>query len=121
MLRKLPGHWLGEEATLWAEQDHRHLRLLSSPHSPQLWGGRGGEGLVGEEIDRSRWSHLDLNQRQEKALTYLLEKGRITNREYQELCPDVSSETIRRDLADLVSKNVLLKIGRKRATYYIFK
>ena len=80
-----------------------------------------GEGLVSEEIDRGRWSHLDLNQRQEKALTHLLEKERITNREYQELCPDVSSETIRRDLADLVSKNVLLKIGRKRATYYIFK
>ena len=81
-----------------------------------------GEGLVSEEeIDLSRWSHLDLNERQEQALAYLLEKERITNREYQELCPDVSSETIRRDLADLVSKNVLLKIGRKRATYYIFK
>ena len=92
---------------------------LYSPHSPQLWGG--SEGLAGEEIDRGRWSHLDLNERQEKALVYLLEKERITNREYQELCPDVSSETIRRDLADLVSKNVLLKIGRKRATYYIFK
>ncbi|MBM4466438.1 MAG: DeoR family transcriptional regulator [Chloroflexi bacterium] len=95
---------------------------LYSPHSPQLWGGRGGEGLVSEEeIDMSRWSHLDLNERQEQALAYLLEKERITNREYQELCPDVSSETIRRDLADLVNKNVLLKIGRKRATYYIFK
>ncbi len=81
-----------------------------------------GEGLIGEEeIDLTRWSHLDLNERQEKALAYLLEKGRITNREYQELCPEVSSETIRRDLADLVNKNVLLKIGRKRATYYIFK
>jgi ATP-dependent DNA helicase RecG len=81
-----------------------------------------GEGLAGEEeIDRGRWAHLDLNERQEKALTYLLEKERITNREYQELCPAVSSETIRRDLADLVNKNVLLKIGRKRATYYIFK
>jgi len=80
-----------------------------------------GEELVGEEIDRGRWSHLDLSERQEKALTYLLEKGRITNREYQELSSEVSSETIRRDLADLVNKNVLLKIGRKRATYYIFK
>ena len=43
------------------------------------------------------------------------------NREFQELCPDVSAETIRRDLADMVSKNILLKIGEKRATYYIFK
>ena len=81
-----------------------------------------GEGLaIEEEINLARWSHLDLNERQQKALAYLLEERRITNREYQELCPDVSSETIRRDLADLVNKNVLLKIGRKRATYYIFK
>jgi ATP-dependent DNA helicase RecG len=37
------------------------------------------------------------------------------------LCPDVSPETLRRDLADLVRKNVLLKIGDKRGTYYILK
>jgi ATP-dependent DNA helicase RecG len=80
-----------------------------------------GEGVSEEKIDRGRWAHLDLNERQEKALAYLLEKERITNREYQELCPEVSPETIRRDLADLVNKNVLLQIGRKRATYYIFK
>jgi ATP-dependent DNA helicase RecG len=80
-----------------------------------------GEGVSEEKIDRGRWAHLDLNERQEKALVYLLEKERITNREYQELCPEVSPETIRRDLADLVNKNVLLQIGRKRATYYIFK
>ncbi len=82
--------------------------------------GHEGTGAR-EEVDTSRWSHLDLRPRQEKALAYLAEHGRITNREYQELCPDVSAETIRRDLADLVRKNVLLKIGEKRATYYIFK
>ncbi len=101
---------------------------LPVPHFQETAGGfrvilyGHGKGLIGEEeIDLTRWSHLDLSERQEKALTSLLEKGRITNREYQELCPEVSSETIRRDLADLVNKNVLLKIGRKRATYYIFK
>ncbi|MFN2219330.1 MAG: DeoR family transcriptional regulator, partial [Anaerolineae bacterium] len=41
--------------------------------------------------------------------------------DYQQLCPDVSAETIRRDLADLVGKGLLLKIGEKRATYYILK
>jgi hypothetical protein len=34
---------------------------------------------------------------------------------------DVSPETVRRDLADLVEKNLLLRIGSKRATYYILK
>ena len=76
---------------------------------------------IDEKVDRRRWAHLHLNPRQEKALEYLAEHGRITNREYQELAPDVSPETIRRDLADLVRRGILLKIGEKRATYYIFK
>lgn len=80
-----------------------------------------GTRLISEGADVLRWKHLGLSERQEGALAYLAEKGRITNREYQQLCPDVSPETIRRDLADLVAKNLLLKIGEKRATYYILK
>lgn len=67
------------------------------------------------------WSHLYLNERQEAALAYVQSNGRITNSEFQSLAPDVSAETIRRDLADLVERNLLLRIGEKRATYYIFK
>lgn len=67
------------------------------------------------------WAHMGLNDRQRTALAYLAQRQRITSREYQELCPDVSAETIRRDLADLVHKGVLLRIGQKRATYYILK
>ena len=62
-----------------------------------------------------------LNERQEQALAYIGEHGRITNSEYQALSPDVSAETLRRDLVDLVEKNLLLRIGEKRATYYILK
>ncbi len=80
-----------------------------------------GRAFIGQGQATRSWRHLGLNPRQEEALTYLVEAGRITNREFQELCPDVSAETIRRDLADMVSKNILLKIGEKRATYYIFK
>jgi len=64
---------------------------------------------------------VGLNERQEKALAYIEKHGRIANRDYQELCPEVSAETIRRDLADMVQKDLLLRIGDKRATYYIFK
>ncbi|MEX1020982.1 MAG: ATP-binding protein [Litorilinea sp.] len=62
-----------------------------------------------------------LNERQEQALAHIAEHGRITNSDYQALIPDVSAETIRRDLADLVERNLLLRIGEKRATYYILK
>jgi ATP-dependent DNA helicase RecG len=63
----------------------------------------------------------ELNPRQEQALNYLLENRRITNRDYQTLCPEVHPETLRRDLADLVQKDILLKVGDNRATYYILK
>jgi len=63
----------------------------------------------------------DMNERQLKALNYVQQYERITNREYRELCPHVSGETIRLDLVDLVSRGILLKIGDKRGTYYILK
>jgi ATP-dependent DNA helicase RecG len=77
-------------------------------------------------VHAKRWSHLELNSRQELALQHMVEQGgpgsaRLTNREFQKLCPDVSAETIRRDLSDMVHKGILLRIGRKRATYYILK
>jgi ATP-dependent DNA helicase RecG len=62
-----------------------------------------------------------MNERQIRALNYIREHGSITNREYQQLCPDVSAETLRIDLADLVNRGVLLRVGAKKGTYYILK
>lgn len=62
-----------------------------------------------------------LNERQIRALQYLQSYGRITNREYHDLCPDVTPETLRLDLADLVDKGLVVKIGDKKGTYYILK
>ncbi len=62
-----------------------------------------------------------MNERQTKALAYVQQHERIRSRDYQELCPDVSPETLRLDLVDLVERGVLLKVGRKRGTYYILK
>lgn len=62
-----------------------------------------------------------MNERQTRALAYVKENGSITNREYQRLCPDVSTETLRLDLRDLVDRDILLKIGSKKGTHYILK
>lgn len=70
---------------------------------------------------RSRFAKLDLNTRQALAIDFVLTNNRITNRDYQELCADVHAETLRRDLVDLVKKQVFIKIGSKRGTYYILK
>jgi len=72
-------------------------------------------------MDLSDLQGVSLNPRQQQAIFYLRQNRRITNREYQELCPDVHSETLRRDLSDLVERGLLIKIGDKRATYYILK
>jgi ATP-dependent DNA helicase RecG len=83
----------------------------------------GNETEQGDPIhpDLSAYRELDLNPRQELALNHLLKNKRITNRDYQELCSEVHPETLRRDLADLVSRGVIIKVGDKRATYYILK
>jgi ATP-dependent DNA helicase RecG len=63
----------------------------------------------------------NMNERQIKAMTFIEENGRITNRDYRQLCADVNPETLRLDLVDLVDKGLLLKIGDKKGTYYILK
>lgn len=67
-----------------------------------------------------KWTR-SMNERQARALSFVRENGSITNRDYQQLCPDVSSETLRLDLVDLVERGLLLKIGSKKGTHYILK
>jgi ATP-dependent DNA helicase RecG len=71
--------------------------------------------------DLSEFRDQGLNPRQERALAYLAKHRRITQREYAEICPEVHAETLRRDLADLVARGKMIKVGDKRATYYIRK
>jgi ATP-dependent DNA helicase RecG len=75
---------------------------------------------VQERAAAPEWTQ-SMNERQAKALAYVQENGRITNREYRSFCQDVSAETLRLDLVDLVEKGVLLKIGDKKGTYYILR
>ncbi len=73
-----------------------------------------------ERPSAPKWTR-SMNERQTRAVNFVRESGSITNREYRQLCPDVSPETLRLDLADLVDRGVLLKIGSKKGTYYILK
>ena len=79
-----------------------------------------GEELVSAE-PAPRWGNRRLNPRQERALAYLAEHGSITNREFRDLCPELSDETIRRELSDLVDQGLIVKVGERKATYYILK
>jgi ATP-dependent DNA helicase RecG len=83
--------------------------------------GQGYDDVATSGIDTRELVRQGLNERQIAAVVLLNEQRRISNGDLQELHPDVSAETIRRDLADLVERGLLLKVGEKRATYYILK
>jgi ATP-dependent DNA helicase RecG len=80
-----------------------------------------GDKLMTEEANKDRLKQLDLNERQKAAYEFLIKNQRIANRDFRELFPDVSEETIRRDLADLVDKDLIIKMGDKKGTRYILK
>lgn len=61
---------------------------------------------------------LALSDRQTEAVTYVKAHGRITNSEYQALA-GVIRKTAARDLDDLVTKDILERIGLKRGAHYV--
>lgn len=60
---------------------------------------------------------LGLNERQVRAVIYMKEKGKITNREYQEI-NGCHRNTATQDLSDLVEKGILKESGKKGAGSY---
>jgi len=68
-----------------------------------------------EEILRK----MGLNDRQIKAVKYLKERGKITNREYQEL-NTCSRNTVTNDLRKLIQKEIIKESGKKGAgAFYV--
>ena len=62
---------------------------------------------------------LGLNERQKKAVQHIKTCGQIGNTEYQDMA-NVAKRTAHRDLAELVEKGVLIKIGtRGKGTHYL--
>jgi ATP-dependent DNA helicase RecG len=60
---------------------------------------------------------LNLNERQVKAVLYLKKKGRLTNKEYQEI-NNTTDRTALRDLETLIELNIIKRIGEKKGSYY---
>ena len=61
---------------------------------------------------------MGLNEKQIKAVMYIKEKGKITNKEYQ-ILNSVSDETSRIDLKRLIEKRLIKLIGKGRSIHYV--
>jgi len=73
------------------------------------------KGIFDEEYLRE----LELNDRQIKAVLYVKEKGKITNKEYQQTC-EVKERLATMELKNLVEKGIFEKVGiTGKGTHYI--
>ena len=74
-----------------------------------------------DKLNKENLKKLGLNDRQIKAVLFVKGKGKITNKNIQELFK-VSRETATRDLIFLLEKDILLSSGSKGAgAYYVLK
>jgi ATP-dependent DNA helicase RecG len=73
--------------------------------------------LFKDRYTQEQLRKMGLNERQVKAVLYVVENGRITNADHQRIS-NTSERTALRDLDELGSKNILKKIGEKKGTYY---
>jgi ATP-dependent DNA helicase RecG len=96
--------------------------LASAPAAPPAAAAPEPSKPPGLDL-KAIYRDVPLNPRQESVLTHLSDPAntRITNSELQRLHPDVHPETIRRDLSDLVAKDILIKMGEKRGSYYVLR
>jgi len=72
------------------------------------------------KLTEGRLEQSDLNDRQKKAIKYLQEHKKITSGSYQEL-NNTSARTARRDLSNLVEKELLERRGKGQSIHYILK
>ena len=68
--------------------------------------------LFKNKFSKEQLQKLGLNERQIKAVLYVVEKGSITNSQYQKLT-DTSKPTATRDLQELESKSIFINKGTK--------
>lgn len=67
---------------------------------------------------RKSKGQVALNERQERMLKFMEDHKQIRNQDWRELIPDVSDDSILRDMKDLMEKDLVVKKGKTKAAYY---
>jgi len=69
--------------------------------------------------ERFGGQQIFLTERQMKIIEYIQEVGFLQNQSFLTLFPNVSEDTVLRDVQDLVKKNLIKKIGSTKAARYV--
>lgn len=78
------------------------------------------------EMSRDRRLHQEIGQvaltdRQEEILKFIEDHQQIRNQDWRDLFPDISDDTILRDLKDMMDKGVIKKEGKTKAARYVLR
>ena len=87
------------------------LKEVPEPEMKELFGGFSIT-IFKENLTQEHLLELGLNNRQIKAVLFIKERGKLTNKDYQ-LLNDVTERTASRDLSDLVEKQIFINSGIK--------
>jgi Fic family protein len=67
-----------------------------------------GEQVIRRDVLVQKHS---LNERQSKALGYLLQNGKLTIQDFESICPDVNRRSLQRDLKGMLDKELIASEG----------
>jgi ATP-dependent DNA helicase RecG len=89
---------------------------------PQFEEQQGFRAIFRRDIYSEKYlQSLGLNERQIKAVLFVKERGKITNKDYQRIV-EVSKPTASRELASLVELNIFRQQGiTGKGTFYILE
>jgi Fic family protein len=69
--------------------------------------------------ERIGGKQIFLNERQIKIIEYINDVGYIQNKMFDTLAPDVSEDTILRDIKDLIEQGLIKKVGSTKSARYV--
>jgi hypothetical protein len=62
-----------------------------------------------------------LNDRQSRAVDYLMQNDRLAIQDYEALCPEVNRRTLQRDLKAMIDMELLVSEGSTNQLTYLMK
>lgn len=109
--------------------------VLDSSGDYTLWLSYFSQGLKGEYNRvkervirlskefrmKKQVGQIAISERQEKIIEYLQNYARLINNDFERIFPDISEDTVLRELSDLIKKGVIVKRGKTKAARYELK
>lgn len=66
-------------------------------------------------------NQIFLTERQVKIIEYIQDIGYLQNKAFSSIFPDISEDSVLRDIKDLLNKGLIKKIGKTKAARYVLK